>query len=105
MGVWKSSWAGDLLAPVDMDFAHARFPALRSQTGGTSHGEFALACGQCVASFHLVAAADRRDLAERVRRCDFRRPPFAGRYGGVGDGTEKSAERVFLAARSARLCQ
>src|SRR5579872_1663212 len=85
------------LASVDLDFAHARLPILRSRRRGTSLHQPPLARAKRAAAVCGGAPNDGRALAERDGGRAVRVAPVARRISGVDLRTQGCAERVFLA--------
>jgi len=98
LGVWISCRQ---LASVDLAFAHAGLPTLRSETGRTSPHERPVACRQHGPSFFMVELNDRGHVAQCLCGRAICLASLTCGIRGLGRGTQRRPERMLLDGHAA----
>ena len=91
------------LASADMDFAHGRLHAVRAQSRRAPFRQRALSRRQRGAAVHVAIAADRQNLAVRLRGRAVRLASTSRRIRRLDRRTQGCVEHVFRAAGALEL--
>src|ERR1019366_410744 len=97
-------WSNWSLASPNVALTYVGLPALRAERLRPSHDQSSVPYRHGHSTVSCAAADDRRFVAQRICSDGICHPSVAGGVSGVGVGTQRRVERVFLYANPWSLC-